>query len=655
MIYSFDVFDTCIVRSCGKPDNIFRLLAEEVVQDKDESLLRAFAMERKNAEKNAMLSLGKEAVTLDEIYDVFNLALFTNMPKTQVQELEIALELRSFAPIKNTVEMINSLRNKGEILFISDMYLPDKVIQKCLTSLEIMQEGECLYVSGSIGLSKHTGRLFDYVAQAKSIKKSTWVHHGDNLHSDYFVPKRKGIKARLVRSGYSVYETFIENEAKFFSSPLAASIFAGLMHAERLKGRNDDGGFVANIMAPLLVPFVDALLKDATAKHIRRLYFASRDAYIMYLIAKEFSPIYKDVEVHYLHISTKSVYPAYVFKADKEEILYLLKYIGNFFPRKIMLMFGFTDKEIQDMGYWSDMNVNLHFYRNQKQVILFVEKLLEGDNKKKIKTRCAAKRELLKKYFLQQGFYAKDNTPVGLIDLGWRCTSQEILQKILDSHVEYYYWGVSEKRIEIGKVGAFTSFFYGEDFEPQIYRNNKFIEFYICRSTEGTTLEYKQTAEGIAPILAEREPSALDEEITQNHKAVLCFAQQYSQYPCLQKHSQKIFHTLFLRILFHFTQYPDKKIVAFLANKMYWRNFWDKPMPIITKIYPWTILLIIVTFFMKNKRAYTYKYRAIWLEASFVHTYGKLGIWLSLCTHKIMSSQYIKYQVKRLLNALKDK
>ena len=51
MIYSFDVFDTCIVRSCGKPDNIFRLLAEEVVQDKDESRLRAFVIERKNAEK----------------------------------------------------------------------------------------------------------------------------------------------------------------------------------------------------------------------------------------------------------------------------------------------------------------------------------------------------------------------------------------------------------------------------------------------------------------------------------------------------------------------------------------------------------------------------------------------------------------------------
>ena len=91
-IYSFDVFDTCIARTCGKPENIFRLLAEEVVRDRDESLLRAFVMERKSAEKKAMLSLQKEAVTLDEIYDVLDLLPFTDMPKEQIKRLEISLE-----------------------------------------------------------------------------------------------------------------------------------------------------------------------------------------------------------------------------------------------------------------------------------------------------------------------------------------------------------------------------------------------------------------------------------------------------------------------------------------------------------------------------------------------------------------------------------
>ncbi len=146
--YSFDIFDTCISRTCGKPENIFRLLAEEVVRDKDESLLRAFVRERKQAEKTAMQSLDKEAVTLDEIYDSFHLVSFSDVPKVEVKRREVELEQQSFRPIKSTLDRINTLRGKGRIVFISDMYLPDEVIRQVLTSFGIMQEGAHLYVSG---------------------------------------------------------------------------------------------------------------------------------------------------------------------------------------------------------------------------------------------------------------------------------------------------------------------------------------------------------------------------------------------------------------------------------------------------------------------------------------------------------------------------
>lgn len=573
MIYSFDVFDTCIVRTCGKPDNIFCLLAEEVMRDRDESLLRAFVMERKNAEKKAMCTLDKEAVTLDEIYEEFDLAFFTDISKEKVKEREIALELRSFSPIKSMVEKISSLRTKGRILFISDMYLPNEVIRKGLTSLGIMQEGDSLYVSGDVGLSKQTGRLFDYVAQVEGIKKSAWIHHGDNLHGDYFVPRHKGLKAKLIRTDYSVCETFVENEARFFPSTLAASVFAGLMRSMRLNGCGNDGGFGADIMAPLLVPFVDALLKDAIAKHIRRLYFAARDAYIMYLVAKELLPLYKDLEVRYLHISTKSVYPASVHCADKAEISHLLEHIGCFSPSKVMQMFDCTDKEISDMGETFDLDCELRY--DSPQADMFMEKLLEGNNRLRLRARCAAKRELLMGYLRQEGFCGDDHELVGLVDVGWRCTTQEILRKIMDTPVEYYYWGVSNGRVAIGRSGSFTSFYYAEDF-LNVHRNNKFIELYICRSTEGSTLGYKLTDTGIVPVLASRKTGLMDEEIRQNHESVRWFAQQYRQYACLEEYSLMIFRLLSLRVMYHFMRYPSKSMVTFLSKKLRWGHFLRK-------------------------------------------------------------------------------
>lgn len=647
-IYSFDIFDTCIVRTCGKPENIFRLLAEEVVRNEDESLLRAFVIERKNAEKATMLLLAKDAVTIDEIYDNFDLTIFTDIPKEQVKEKEIALELRSYAPIKSTIEKIEKLRDKGRILFISDMYLPDEVIQKTLTSFGIMQEGDHLYISGSIGLSKYTGRLFEYVREKECVRKSCWTHYGDNIHSDYFIPKRKGIKVNLVHTGYSEYETIVEDEARFFVFPPAASVFAGLMRAERLGGRNDDGGFVADIMAPLLVPFVDALLKDATAKKIRRLYFASRDAYIMYLIAKEFSPLYPDVEIRYLHISTKVVYSSSIFKANKEEFSHVLKYIERFSPRKIMEMFDCTNEEIHAMGQWFDMDGQICY--DSKQADLFLEKLLKGDNRIKLLNRCAIKRELLIGYLKQESFLGDDNdVSVGLVDTGWRCSTQQMLHEIVCSPVKYYYWGVSHKRFS----NLFTSYFYAEDFDKHIYRNKAFIEFYICRNTEGSTLGYKSVNGEFIPVLAERIPTMIDEEITQNYEYVLHFARQYIQYDCLRKYSEDIFHSLFLRIMYRFMLCPNKNIVFFLSSKIWWRNFWEKKIPVIIKLYPWTAAYIAVLYCLKNISGGVYKYRMTWLEASLIYTYGTLGKCLAHIIDYMLKSSRLRYGVRRLLHTTK--
>lgn len=646
-IYSFDVFDTCIARSCGKPENIFRLLAEEVVRDKDESLLRAFVKARRDAEKSVMSTLGKEAVTLDEIYAAFDLALFTDMDKPQVKELEIAWELRSFVPIKSVMEKINSLRVRGRIFFISDMYLPSEVIRQGLTSLGIMREGDRLYVSGEVGLSKRSGRLFDYVARVEGIKKSCWTHYGDNLRSDYFMPGRKGIKAKLIRNGYSAYEALVENEARFFPSALAASVFAGLMRSIRLNEHGDDGGFVADIMAPLFVPFVDALLKDAVVKHIRRLYFASRDAYIMYLVAKELLPLYKDLEVRYLHISTKSVYPASVVNADKEELLFLLEHISFFYPRKIMEMLGFTDEEMPDMGDCLDIDQELLFKPNRAEVDLFIEKLLECDNREKLKARCASKRELLMDYLRQEGFYGENNPIVGLVDVGWSCTCQVILRKIITSPVIYYYWGVSKTRFDFGKTKKFTAFFYQDDFDT-IYRNSKFIEHYICRNTEGTTLGYRKAAGTVVPILSERTNASRDCEIEENREIVLHFAQRFQQYPILCKYSQEIFHSLFLRVLYDFMRCPNRSISVFLAGKIYWKQFYGSPIPVIIKLYPWVAAYIALSYFLKNRYDNVYKYRFLWLEASLIYTYGSVfGKWLARWAYKmVVWPKHIKQYIK---------
>lgn len=650
-VYSFDIFDTCITRISGKPDNIFYLLAMEVLCEKEESLIRAFVIERKAAEKRAMKSLNKEAVTLDNIYAFFNLSFFTEKTVEQVKKREMELEVQSYVPIRDTIKKIETLREKGRIIFISDMYLPYELIYDVLSNYGILKSGDVLYISGCVGLSKHSGKLFDYVGKKEHIKTNRWIHYGDNFHSDYLVPKTKGIKARKIDTNNSVYEAFLEKESRFTSFPLTTSVFSGLIRAARLNNCTDDGGFVSNIMVPLQIPFVVSLLKDAVSKKVKRLYFASRDMYGMYLIAKEFSAFYKDVEIHYLHISTKVVYPTLIHAASKEEILYILNYIGRFLPRKVLKLFSYADDEILRIGHFLDVDKELSV--KDISINLFIEKMLEGDNAEKLKNRCAEKRKLFKEYLCQQGFCSDDNALVGLVDIGWRCTCQEMIRQIIDSPVVFYYWGVSPGRSDISKTGAFTAFSYWEDFK-ELYRSNKYIEFYICRNPEGSTLEYKQESGYIAPVFSnEVEDDCIIEEVRINNEILLKTSRWYKQYPYLLEYSDYIFKNLSLSIIIQFTQCPNKKMVRFLSKKLFWETSFGNSIPVIIKLYPWTAVYLAILYSLKSFNKKIYAYRNVWLDASLIYTYGSLGKQFVLCKQKVMSSMRLKNSIKGILYKLK--
>ena len=51
-IYSFDIFDTCLIRSCGHPQNILDILTFNILgKNTDKEILADFALERKKVRK----------------------------------------------------------------------------------------------------------------------------------------------------------------------------------------------------------------------------------------------------------------------------------------------------------------------------------------------------------------------------------------------------------------------------------------------------------------------------------------------------------------------------------------------------------------------------------------------------------------------------
>lgn len=645
--YSFDIFDTCVTRICGEPENIFHLLAVRIGLKGEESKIRAFVLERQKAEKKAERLLKKEAVTIDEIYAVADFSLLTSKDNSSIKEEEEAIEKECIIPIAKTVSLINSLRGKGSIAFISDMYLSSSFLTQILSDLRIYQEGDFVFVSGDIGLTKRSGHLFDHIRQQMNPK--CWVHFGDNIYGDYLVPSKKGIKTHRIIHGYSEYENAWLAESRYIHTGKDLSLFAGMTRSVRLGYSSDERLFVTNVMIPMLITFTASVIDDARNKNIDTLYFASRDTYGMFITAQELLKKEQTPKIKYLHISTKVLYPCLISKGIEEEIKEMLSLIGTFKPVKVLEMLGFDEFEIKSVSELYNLDCVISTGDNSADAFI---KVILDNYKNKILSNCQRIKELLVKYLKQEGFYGTDSR-VALIDIGWRLSSQRAINKLLpDNNIKFYYYGVAKSRLDIRETGDFSSLSYWEDF-PDIYGNNKFIEYYICRTNEGSTIGYAEEEGCIIPLLERQINSdAYQEDIASNMTLLRKAAVIYEKLAYAIVNPVRLFDNASMKTLCHFSKYPSKKMLNALVGNFSIGHFSNEDAAIV-KLYPWTLVYILSLYIyelVKRKKCSSLnKYKKVWFCASWIYTYGYLGNTVVKYWWKIKESSKLKYFVKCLI------
>lgn len=312
-LYSFDIFDTCLIRACGTPNCIWHIMAHHILgSSADKASISDFVLVRRIAEGKAreqLINETKEDITLEDIYAFCDFSKLTNIPNHAIMQTEMDIEEKMLVPVKSVMQEISHLHEEGiNIIFISDMYLPEEFIKRILVNTNLFKDGDKLYISGTVGKSKSTGHLYDYVKKELNSNFNHWVHKGDNKQSDYEIPRRKGIKAKHIIQPFSYYEQKTLEHNLGLSSP-DIKVVASISRATRLQ-MNDEPSFrfAADFIAPMMTTFVHQIFDDATQRSIKHLYFMARDAYILYIIAHEFTPLYPTISIHYLYASRQSLY-----------------------------------------------------------------------------------------------------------------------------------------------------------------------------------------------------------------------------------------------------------------------------------------------------------------------------------------------------------
>ena len=288
-IVSFDIFDTLLVRLCLRPEDVFWLVASEVN--------KKYAIDYYKIRKDASSRKILENANLEEIYAW--IASKYKLSKPIVSELmraEVRVEKQILVKRQEIYEIYQAaLRAGKKVIAISDMYLPKCKVREILTAAGY-DEITDIYISCEYGKRKSSGALFSLVLNEQRCEPSRMIHIGDNFFSDYKEPLKKGVLACYVPS---VVDIFLASNTLWARSyqmeepkdPLPRIILGYLFLYVLKKYKNDSAKVLSTCnsvgalgLGPALAGAIVNLMNFSELKKFKRIYFASRDGFLLYKI-----------------------------------------------------------------------------------------------------------------------------------------------------------------------------------------------------------------------------------------------------------------------------------------------------------------------------------------------------------------------------------
>ena len=296
---SLDIFDTCILRACLHPTDVFAL-AGTLVPELPAPLRATFQSARITAERHARdLAWNTHQaweVTFDALYE--SLAQLDRCWAPHIAALraaELAAERAVCMAQPHALAFIEKARAQGlKIVLTSDMYLPEWFVRELLSSAGI-RGWDHLFLSSTVGRTKAEGGLFEHLIRNLGVKPERILHVGDHPKNDTEHAQRHGLLAHTVRRSYQVAKSetpWGERLPEYAGGrPLPESLAWGLLFRESLRPSNDPWDRLGYTVAgPLFHAFICWTAESARARGVDQLSFLARDGRIMKAVYDRICP-----------------------------------------------------------------------------------------------------------------------------------------------------------------------------------------------------------------------------------------------------------------------------------------------------------------------------------------------------------------------------
>lgn len=285
-VYSFDIFDTLLLRPYVSPQEVWQVIEKEENAD-------GFAIDRKRADsityKMATERYGETSI--DEAYK-----LITKWSHLKQKELDKEREI--LCPNPEMLKLWVDLGHKGKRRIItSDMYLPKSFLESVLREKGI-DGWDAFYLSSDRNARKASGKLYHIILQEEDISPSDMCHIGDNKHSDVQVPSSLGINAVHYPK---VSERFFNvcPFVKYSKDKLVGSLILGwhefICNHAHATFWHRFGYVLGGVLGYLYVTWI---VKTAKSLNINHLMFVGRDGFAWKKIC---DALYPDIRSDYFY------------------------------------------------------------------------------------------------------------------------------------------------------------------------------------------------------------------------------------------------------------------------------------------------------------------------------------------------------------------
>lgn len=475
LIYSFDVFDTALVRRVALPTDIFRLVARELSTGLDAAALtefeESFLSARIAAERIARANAApQEDCTLPVIWHELR-RLMPSLADEATDDVEVRVERANIVGNPGLSAHIRALQSAGErVIFVSDIFHTRETVFTLLNDAGLASRIDQVYVSSEIALLKSSGRLFHHVAAAEGVSTSDIAHIGDHAVSDGSAARARGVRATL-------YPATRLNGAEqvvlaAFGNDMAGSRLAAAMRLARLGDRPDGRGtLVSAYLGPMAVLQATWCLRHAGQRQAARVYFVARDGYVPWRAAVELTRAATTVECRYIKLSRQSLIAA-MPQLGEFGVFWIERSWAKLSLGQIASLLGHEWDDIAE----ATIRLIPHAGRDYllpstEEMRYFVRVLDEAPTEDEPARQRATRRAAALDYMRSQGLF--DDEPFLLFDVGWYLNMQAAVKKVVEQQggggfLGGLYLGLCHGRVNEALSGPARALVYEKPYSPDL-------------------------------------------------------------------------------------------------------------------------------------------------------------------------------------------